>query len=592
MNSAHQARSPIPSARTTTTCITSMLALLCLASRAHSQTQVTFSVDFRGSTIARPDSGAATPITEGDVLRAASGQPAFGPLPAPTIVLNGGNLGIGAYPTCVGHTPGSPCGVEVDALSFGRDAKFDNTIPAGQPGRARIYFSVDRIATGVSNTGGPPNVFSEGANGANEAGADVFTPYATVVGPVGPGTPAPNVGVFDGNGLMSTSGALYRGFGLREFPIGPPPFDNIDALSIEPFPTGTNAAVYFSLDPAFTDPATAQPNSGSAQLQGVPPSAVLRRLLSGGSIAIYALPAQLGLSPINDDIDALILAENGDGVYQPSINFYDWLGGATDMLLFSVRRGSAVIGQSDSQFGVPIEPGDILAPPLTPGARPRIFIAAEELGLRTARMGHTLFGDDVDGLSTRGEPYEDCNHNGRDDAVDIALGSSSDSNGNNIPDECEQTYSRYCTCPSPLGPCGNNDATAGCQHSGGVGGALDGAGTTSVTTDDLVLSASRIVPSSVGLFFMGPTATQVAFGDGLRCVGSPTYRLGVSAMSALGTGSYGPGIVARSYTFGTPASNITSGTTWNFQLWYRNASAYCTPSTFNLTNGLSVVFTP
>lgn len=288
----------------------------------------------------------------------------------------------------------------------------------------------------------------------------------------------------------------------------------------------------------------------------------------------------------------MILAENGDGVYQPSVNFYDWLGGATDMLLFSVRRGSAIIGLNDSQFGVPIEPGDILAPPLAPGARPRIFIAAEQLGLRTARMGHTLFGDDVDGLATTGEPYEDCNHNGRDDAVDIALGSSSDSDGNNVPDECEQTWSRYCTCASPLGPCGNHDATAGCQHSGGIGAVLDGAGTTSVTTDNFVLNASQTPSSSVGLFFMGPVATQAAFGDGLRCVGSPTYRLGVSAMTAAGTGSYGPGIVARSYTFGTPASNITPGTTWNFQLWYRNAAAFCTPSTFNLTNGLSVVFTP
>lgn len=270
MNSAHRSRALFPSTRTTTTtCITSLLAISCLASRARSQTQVTISVDFRGSTIARPDSATSTPITEGDVLRAASGSPAFGPLPAPAIVLNGGNLGITAYPTCVGHAPGSPCGVEVDALSFGRDARFDNTIPAGQPGRARIYFSVDRLATGVSATGGPPNVFSEGANGANEAGADVFTPYATVLGPIAPTTPAPNVGVFDGNGLTSTSGSLYRGFGLREFPIGPAPFDNIDALSMEPIPTGTNAAVYFSLDPAFTDPQTGLPHAGSAQLQGV-----------------------------------------------------------------------------------------------------------------------------------------------------------------------------------------------------------------------------------------------------------------------------------------------------------------------------------
>ena len=31
----------------------------------------------------------------------------------------------------------------------------------------------------------------------------------------------------------------------------------------------------------------------------------------------------------------------------------------------------------------------------------------------------------------------DCNENGIEDVVDIALGSSSDTNGNGVPDECE-----------------------------------------------------------------------------------------------------------------------------------------------------------
>jgi hypothetical protein len=278
-------------------------------------------------------------------------------------------------------------------------------------------------------------------------------------------------------------------------------------------------------------------------------------------------------------------------VYQPSINFYDWLNGSTDMLLFSVRRGSNVIGQQDSQFNQPIEPGDILAPPIVPGARPRIFIPAEALGLNTVRMGHTLFGDDVDAAATVGEPYEDCNHNGRDDAVDIAAGSSSDTNGNGIPDECEQNYTRYCFCPSPLGPCGNNSATTGCLNSTGVGALLSGVGTTSVTTDDLTLSATGLPAGSQGLFFMGPTQTVGAFGDGLRCISSPTYRLGIQGADAAGASAYGPGIVARSCLLG-PASCITPVTTWNFQLWYRNANAFCTPATYNLTNGLSVAFTP
>ncbi|MCC6409874.1 MAG: hypothetical protein IT453_22160 [Planctomycetes bacterium] len=36
-----------------------------------------------------------------------------------------------------------------------------------------------------------------------------------------------------------------------------------------------------------------------------------------------------------------------------------------------------------------------------------------------------------------GEPWNDCNQNGVEDAVDIALGSSADVNQNGVPDECE-----------------------------------------------------------------------------------------------------------------------------------------------------------
>jgi hypothetical protein len=30
----------------------------------------------------------------------------------------------------------------------------------------------------------------------------------------------------------------------------------------------------------------------------------------------------------------------------------------------------------------------------------------------------------------------------------------------------------------------------------------------------------------------------------------------------------------------------------SYQAWYRNAAAFCTPSTFNLTNGYSVTWAP
>ena len=91
--------------------------------------------------------------------------------------------------------------------------------------------------------------------------------------------------------------------------------------------------------------------------------------------------------------------------YQESLIPFDWLTGTTDMLLFSVRRGSAVIGQVDSIFGIPIEEGDVLTTHCPAGSvlpdgtvcvgdvaglgvqLPGIFTAAEQLGLATVRSG-------------------------------------------------------------------------------------------------------------------------------------------------------------------------------------------------------------
>ena len=77
-----------------------------------------------------------------------------------------------------------------------------------------------------------------------------------------------------------------------------------------------------------------------------------------------------------DDVDALVLLENGVAGYQASSTLYDWAGGATDMLFFSLRRGSGTIGQPDSIFGAPIEEGDILVPPVAGGLNANPGIAA------------------------------------------------------------------------------------------------------------------------------------------------------------------------------------------------------------------------
>jgi hypothetical protein len=471
---------------------------------AHSQ-QVTFSVDWKGPTINRVGTGGALRITEADVLFPGLGTPGPAPLPSPAIRYSGAVLGLQQYPNCVGHLPGTPCGVELDALSEGSDARFQ---PMESP-PGRLWFSVDEFARGLPGVTGYPQVANEALVG--DACADLFSDTGLPPGPLPP-TPlfASNVGELDGNGAASTTGFAYPGLGLIEpNPAGPGPLnpgDNLDALNLDPSPSFPSKGVYFSLEGALLDPLAGVLGSNSAQANGpsYQPGDVLRTSTPGATPLRYATAQQLGLDffgPGTDDLDALILAENGDGVFQPSLENYDWLSSAMprDMLMFSVRRGSAVIGRPDSIFGLPIEPGDVLVPPrIGGGPFPGIWIAAENLGLATARSGTAPpdQGDDVDALDRSAGPQYDCNHNGIDDAVDIAVGSSMDSNMNGIPDDCESDKMEYCFCLNSASPCDNGypypGANSGCRNSSGLGARMSAGGTTSAGSDDLTMMRSEV----------------------------------------------------------------------------------------------------
>ncbi len=578
--------------RTMSRAIAGFAVLACVSSGAFAQ--VAFSIDWKGPTISQNASAGGPRITEGDILLPPSGGPGFGPLAKPQMLLTGNQLGLQFYSLCLGHQAGQPCKVEVDALSFGHDTIFSN---APVMTHTRLWFVLDVYAVGEPTSIAPPDLLSEAPVG--DSAADVFTTFGLPLPPLPPGAVSPgrNVGVFDGNGLFSGSGYVYPGVGLVEpnFPTVPPNRgDHIDALSIGFLP-GPGAPVYFSLDASFADPINGVPNSGSAAAQGVPAAAVLKKILgSVGPPTVYATPLSLGLDlagPGTDDLDAIVLAENGDGIFQPSMIPYDWVGGAKDMLLYSVRRGSAVIGMPDSIFGIPIEPGDVLTTPPAPGLRPGIFIAAENLGLRTTRTDAVMFGDDLGDMATTALPCYDCNHNGVEDAVDIATGTSADTNHNGIPDECEQSFAAYCMCPAPLGPCGNDDASAGCANSTGAGGLLAASGTTSYFTDDLALHVSQLPANKTGLWLMSASQAQVVLGDGLRCIGSPLYRFGAFNSGAGGSATKGRGIIASSCSSLPSAACIHAGQTWNFQVWYRNPTGPCGNGT-NLSNGESVTFTP
>jgi len=139
-------------------------------------------------------------------------------------------------------------------------------------------------------------------------------------------------------------------------------------------------------------------------------------------------------------------------------------------------------------------------------------------------------------------------------------------------------------------PCGNAGLPGhGCASTVSTNGArLLGLGEARLTADTLVLSASEM-PNSSALFFQGTNrmggGAGVVFGDGLRCAGGTIVKLG-STTNVGGASQYPAGSSLPISTQG----GIGSAGTRTYQVWYRNAAPYCTPWTFNLTNGVEVTW--
>ncbi len=142
-------------------------------------------------------------------------------------------------------------------------------------------------------------------------------------------------------------------------------------------------------------------------------------------------------------------------------------------------------------------------------------------------------------------------------------------------------------------PCGNNSAVGaqvGCLNSFGQGGKLIASGSPSIGADSLALQGSQM-PNSSALYFQGTSTlgsgAGVVFGDGLRCAGGSVIRLGTKSNTA-GASQYPVGADQSVSVRGL----CTAGAVRTYQVWYRNAAAFCTVSTFNLTNGITLTWNP
>jgi hypothetical protein len=142
-----------------------------------------------------------------------------------------------------------------------------------------------------------------------------------------------------------------------------------------------------------------------------------------------------------------------------------------------------------------------------------------------------------------------------------------------------------CPCTN-IGTQGN-----GCASSVSSSGAnLTGTGFAGIGMDMFVLSGTGM-PNSSALYFQGTAQVSaglgVPFGDGLRCVGGTIVRLGTE-INVTGISRYPAGNDASVSVKG----HITSPGMRTYQCWYRNAAAFCTASTFNLTNAVRVTWVP
>jgi hypothetical protein len=154
--------------------------------------------------------------------------------------------------------------------------------------------------------------------------------------------------------------------------------------------------------------------------------------------------------------------------------------------------------------------------------------------------------------------------------------------------QCGPTGTPYCfgDGTGTACPCGNNGTAGnGCASSVNASGAnLTTTGNSSLANDTLVLHGTGM-PNSSCLYFQGTTQISAVFGDGLRCAGGTVNRLGTKT-NAGGASQYPSGGDASVSVKGA----VTAPGTRTYQTWYRNAAAFCTPSTFNLTNGMLVTW--
>ena len=141
-------------------------------------------------------------------------------------------------------------------------------------------------------------------------------------------------------------------------------------------------------------------------------------------------------------------------------------------------------------------------------------------------------------------------------------------------------------------PCGNNGwPTRGCGNSSNANGSYLGASGNAQTGvgDDLTFSLAYVPPNVTCTLFQGTGTASSLFGDGVRCVAGTQVRISSKNSNAFGSATWPSGAEPDISVAGlVPAV----GGRRYYQVSYRNSAAFCTPATFNISNGTSVLWLP
>jgi hypothetical protein len=127
-------------------------------------------------------------------------------------------------------------------------------------------------------------------------------------------------------------------------------------------------------------------------------------------------------------------------------------------------------------------------------------------------------------------------------------------------------------------------------NSTGLPASLAWSGSTSVSANDLVLTASDCPRNVNGLMIYSPEPTEVPLGNGNLCLSNAPLGF-VLRLPFENSGAGGVMVHALDNTSPpAPEGLITPGSTWYFQCWFRDVTA--PPAFFNFSDGLEVTFKP